>query len=206
MSTYESPGISALATAPAFAAAVAEWFPELGGRSVAVSESDITEQNIPILPLAMIAIGSETSDHNQKSNRKPTISEEILLQFWLRPDKYRRADGSESPFFGYVDTTAIRNKLLTHILDWIAPSGYKLRYRSMDIDASPLALVITFRLIHEFVWCESRETHDDCGRSIEPQVCRVAVDIKPAPTVFCGVDQTDKCDDCNAQTVSFSEP
>lgn len=126
----------------------------------------------------MVAIGNETSDHNQKSNRRPTISEEILLQFWLKPDRYRRSDGSESPFYAYIDTTSIRNKLLTHILDWIAPSGYKLRYRSMDIDASELAIVITFRFVHEFVWCESRETLDDCARSIECGLYQLSVNLK----------------------------
>lgn len=140
-------------TLPALAKAIGEWFPDLGGRSIAVSEAEVTAENVPTLPLVMVALQKETSDHAVRSNGDITITEDILIQFWSAPERYKRADGSESPFWAYYDYSAVRDALLMRMLDWKSPAGYRLRYVGMDIESDPLAVVLTFNFRHEFKWC-----------------------------------------------------
>ena len=47
---------------PALAEQIALWFPEVEGRSLAVSEVSITKENVPTLPLVMVAFINSVSE------------------------------------------------------------------------------------------------------------------------------------------------
>src|SRR5690606_38180513 len=114
------------------------------------------------LPLAMIALIDETAAHAARSNADITITERLELQFWLKNEKYRASDGSESAFYAYVDHDTIRTKLLSHVSDWISPHQAKLTYLGMGVDIDAYALVLTFRFSHTFPLCMDADvTHPD---------------------------------------------
>jgi hypothetical protein len=105
---------------PALALAVSEGFPELGGRSLAVSNVDITKANVPTLPLVMVAFARSESNQAVRSSHpnEYSITDFVVVDFWLEPDQYRRADGTATPFWSYYPYEEIRDRLLTIL--WIA--------------------------------------------------------------------------------------
>jgi hypothetical protein len=138
---------------PALAAAIAEWFPELGGRAMAVSESAVTKENIPTLPLAVVAFVRSVGDQSQVARQSQfEIVDHFVVEFWLAPEKYQRANGSDAPFWSYYNYEAIRDKLLTHMATWQAPRSARIAYRALDIEADPLAVTVTFGFISTINW------------------------------------------------------
>src|SRR5262245_8839046 len=106
---------------PALAEAVAQWFPELGGRALAVSEVTITKENVPTLPLAMVgyAHGIITGNPPQRSSKTEyNFQDWFVIEFWLEPARYKKANGSETPFWSYYPYEAIRDTLLTNLSRW----------------------------------------------------------------------------------------
>lgn len=144
-------------TIPALVEAIKTWFPEMEGRVVAVSEAEVTPENMPALPLAMVALQKITGTQNARSNARPMLTEDILVQFWLKPERERLAKGSLAPFWTYYDYDAILDRLLLGTTIWVGPRGTGLGFNSMDIEADEFAVTITFRLTHETRWCPPDE-------------------------------------------------
>jgi hypothetical protein len=138
---------------PALAEAIAEWFPELGGRSMAVAESAITKENIPTLPLAVTAFARGTGDQSEKSRQSQfDVTDYFIVEFWLPSEKYKRANGSDAPFWSYYNYEAIRDKLLSHLSTWEAPRCARIAYRTLNIEADPLAVTLTFGFVACINW------------------------------------------------------
>ena len=139
---------------PSLAEAIAEWFPELGGRALAVSEVSITKDNVPTLPLVMCAFVRGVSD---EPRYMPTgnfeITDTFIIDFWLEPARYKKANGTETPFWSYYDYEAIRDKLLTKLSRWEAPGGEGVAFRGLTIGAEPFAVTLTFTFLACFRWC-----------------------------------------------------
>lgn len=148
---------------PALAAAIATWFPELEGRSVAVSEADITKENIPTLPLVMVAFAKGVSEQPANSAQFSIImADQIIIEFWMEPSRYKKANGSETPFWSYYDYEAIRNVLLSNVINWEGPNHERFAYRALNIDATPLAVVLTFTFAVTFKWCVDDAVVERC--------------------------------------------
>jgi hypothetical protein len=148
----------------ALARAVTEWFPELNGRALPVSEALITKENVPTLPLAMIGLEREVGNHSANSDTiKP--QELFIVQFWFQPERYKTANGGETPFWAFYDYEWIRDRFLSNLILWKSPLGEKVKYRGLDIESSALAIVITFSLSHTFSFCslEDEELGLDTG-------------------------------------------
>lgn len=138
---------------PALAAAIAEWFPMLNGRAMAVSEAAVTKENIPTLPLVAVALQKTVSDQSLVSRQSQyELQDHFIVDFWLVPERYQRANGTEAPFWSYYNYEAIRDKLLTHLASWQAPRNAKIAFRDMDIDADPLFVTLTFRFVASINW------------------------------------------------------
>jgi hypothetical protein len=143
---------------PALAEQLALWFPELGGRALAVSEVSITKDNVPTLPLAMTAFIRSTA--NPPPTSKSTIYEIVdtfIVDFWLEPARYKKTNGTETPFWSYYDYEAIRDTLLTHLSRWDAPGGERIAFRGMTIEAEPLAVTLTFTFMATYRWCAPKQ-------------------------------------------------
>lgn len=139
---------------PALAESITQWFPELGGRALAVSEATITKENVPTLPLCMIAFVRSVSDQPVNVQRSTiTMSDTFVVEFWMKPERYKRANGTESPFWSYYDYEAIRNTLLSNMVEWVGPHRERCVFRSLTIEADPLAVVLTFQFLATYQWC-----------------------------------------------------
>ena len=142
------------ATLPALAKAIADWFPELNGRSLAVSEAKITRDNIPTLPLVMVSLLRELGYHSVKTGRAEP-EEQIVVEFWFAPVKYTNGtNSSETPFWAFYDYDTLRDRLMTHLKHWHSPRGERIEYFAMDVDSDQFATTITFQLRHKFTFCE----------------------------------------------------
>jgi hypothetical protein len=143
---------------PALADAVADWFPELEGRSVAVSDSAVTKENVPTLPLVVVALARSTSDPPTKSRTEVfDVVDSFVVEFWLAPVRGKKRDGTELPFWSYYPYEYIRDNLLTNVVRWTPPEvGMIIAYRSMTIEADQFAVTITFSFDAHFRWCPSK--------------------------------------------------
>ena len=139
---------------PALAEQISLWFPELGGRALAVSEVSITKENVPTLPLAMVAFIRSTADPPQRSSHDMfEIVDTFIVDFWLEPARYKKANGTETPFWSYYDYEAIRDKLLANLTRWETPGGERIAFRGLVIEAEPFAVTLTFTFMATYRWC-----------------------------------------------------
>jgi hypothetical protein len=139
---------------PALAEQIALWFPELGGRALAVSEVSITKENVPTLPLAMVAFVRSVG--NPPPNSRQTtfeMGDTFIVDFWLEPAMYKKVNGTETPFWSYYDYEKIRDTLVGNIVRWETPGGEIIAYRGMVIEAEPFAVTLTFTFLATFRWC-----------------------------------------------------
>lgn len=147
---------------PALADAIAEWFPELGGRALAVSEVTVNKENIPTLPLAMVAFVRGTGDQSTGSRQTIfNLEDAFIIEFWLEPARYKKKDGSQTPFWSYYDYEAIRDTLLENMSRWEAPHGERPAYRGLNIEADELAVTLTFAFVAAMRWCTSTSVPPD---------------------------------------------
>jgi hypothetical protein len=148
---------------PALAEQIAIWFPELGGRSLAVSDANITKENVPTLPLCMVAFARGTGDPPARTNTDIfDATDTFVVEFWLEPSRYKKSNGSETPFWSYYDYEAIRDTLLSHVAFWETPGGERIGYRNLTIEADALAVTLTFGFVATYRWCAAPPPKPDC--------------------------------------------
>ena len=128
---------------------------------LAVSEVTITKANVPTLPLAMVAFIRGTANPPISNPDMFEITDAFLVEFWLEPARYKRANGTETPFWSYYDYESVRDKLLTCIAGWETPGGERIAYRELVIDAEELAVTLTFRFTATFRWCPLKVDHGE---------------------------------------------
>ena len=147
-----------------------EWFPELEGRAVAVSNSDpFTPQTMPSLPLAIVALVEEDYGSGDSLN---TV---WAVEFMFPPSRYLLKGGGESPFWTHFDYTPLRDILLEHL-----PSLGKVRLLRMEMDSDPAAVYISFRIRRESRWC-SPEPQPSCEPKLTGGGVEVTVKALPRP-------------------------
>lgn len=138
----------------ALAAKVAETFPELGGRCIAVSEVEPfnSKSNVPTLPVAFTALVAEAATQSARGG-PIEISSDILLTFIYAPQKYQMEDRRDSPFFAFYDYESIRDRFLEMAVDWASPGGGSISYRSLDVESDEFGVWITLRFNILERWC-----------------------------------------------------
>lgn len=138
---------------------IARSFPDLEGRALAVSDATITAENVPSLPIAIVAFAKGVSGQPPSVVKTTaTFTDTFIVEFWLKPERYKKKDCSETPFWSYYDYEGIRNKLLGCLKRRLGPIGEKIVYQGMTQEASPFAVVLTFTFTAQFQAC-----FDDCG-------------------------------------------
>jgi hypothetical protein len=147
---------------PALADALKSWFPELDRRAVPVAEMQITKENVPQLPLAVVALVSETATPPQRSPAdRFDITIEFLIEFWMQPQRIPNANGGETPFWDYYPYEKVRDKLLTKMARWEAPNCEHISFRSMGIEADSMAVTLTFRFRAIYGWAAKHNEYGD---------------------------------------------
>lgn len=146
---------------PTLAEQLALWFPEAGGRALAVSEVSITKENVPTLPLIMTAFIRSMAKPPVSNREIFDITDTFIIDFWLEPARYKKANGTETPFWSYYDYESIRDKLLTNMAAWEPPGGERVSYHGLKIEAEPLAVTLTFTFGADFRWCPLKKEQGD---------------------------------------------
>lgn len=152
---------------------VARWIPELEGRSVAVTDSEITKENRPSLPFAQLALNREDVDHAHKTNRNPDISDDFIIELWLKLVKYKDAKTqTETPWWAYYPYERIRDLLVSRILQESSErQNWGIRYISMDVSADAGAVILTFRFSRNYTWCPDKVEDDGEPISLSYSIC-----------------------------------
>ena len=145
---------------PALAEQLALWFPEVNGRALAVSEVSVTKEYVPTLPLVMTAFMRSTADPPMNADMFEVV-DVFIVDFWLEPERYKRANGTETPFWSYYDYEGIRDTLLSNIVRWEPPGGERIAFRELTIEAEPFAVTLTFRFTATFRWCPIKTEHGE---------------------------------------------
>jgi hypothetical protein len=160
--------VKATETLLAVAAQLREWLPELGGRALAVTEAEVTKDNVPTLPLAMVAPLIQNFTHN--GGMEMTVAEEFMIEIWLKPDRIKGENG-ETPFWSYYEYNKFRDKLFTKFGAWRTPQNGTLVFVSMDVESNYLATVLSFRMRAQYVICVD-EDELECPAEITFSLCQ----------------------------------
>lgn len=144
-----------------------EWFPEVKGRAFAVADAEITKENIPNLPVAMIAL-LRAPPGNRNGVRTPNAVDNIAIEFWWPPIKAKKADGSESPFYAYYDYETLRRRLAARMSRYAGETGTQFKYAGMDVEATPFAVIIQFvYTVDTMLYCEDDDDGSDEGQPFD---------------------------------------
>lgn len=156
---------------PNIARNVALWFPELAGRSLAVSEADITEQNMPTLPLCMVALANVDAEKWvwQSAASRTELADNFMVEFWLESVKLRKADGSETPFWAFYNYEDFRDRLLTEIVRYVGPRGQRVEFLKMTVESLPYAVILSFQFRSHLKWC-ANEIPNEPGDGLQAQI------------------------------------
>lgn len=184
---------------PRVAREMAALVPELEGRSVAVSEADITRENMPTLPLCMVALvrmdGVNWSWEAANAERK--LFDDFIIEFWLKPKKQLRADGTESPFWAFYDYEKWRDRILGWATGFYGPRGQRLEFRNMTVESDEYAVVLSFRFRAHYNWCRTEDDEEPTiiGRNAKviPALCQPVQECCPEDC-----EKPKECDACSS--------
>jgi hypothetical protein len=175
-------------TLPAFAVALREWMPQLGDRAIAVSDGDVTSENVPTLPLAIVAPLRQNFTH---VGQRVTVEEIFTAELWLEPAREKSKEG-ESPFWSYYPFNRLRNQLFNKLSTWRSPQNGTVALNYMDFESSSLATVVAFRLT---------ATYDICRDDDEWEApAEIVFDLCPPKSPVCKPGQAEEKDPCHAST------
>lgn len=182
---------------PAVALEMSRLFPELEGRAVAVSEANVTKENLPTLPACMVAlVRTDAVGWNWRAaNGDNELFDDFVVEFWLKPERIKRADGSESPFWAFYDYEPFRDRVLNWMTGYQGPSKQRLEFRNMEVDSDQYAVVLSFRFRAHYNWCR---TQDDEEPSIIGRNASVTANICQPRPVCCPepCEKPKECDPC----------
>lgn len=175
---------------PDLAEAIKGWFPELKGRVLAVSEADVTAENVPTLPLCMLALVRETADHSWRhSIGNIDLQEVFMVEFWLPPERHKTEGGGETPFWTFYDYPGWRDRFLKHLTmeGWEDETGHRIQYTGMTIDADHFAVVLTFSFVNHSSWCPPEDQDNDCkpAHLVDGKAPKLSFSLEPAGQLPC---------------------
>lgn len=176
-------------TLPAVAKQLAIWMPQLEDRAMAVTDGEVTKENIPTLPCAIVA---PLRQEFTNSGQTLTVEEEFTIELWLEPER-AKSRKSESPFWAYYPFNLLRNQLFTKLSTWRTPQNGVVRLNSMIVESSSLATVVAFRATATYNVCND----DDEWES----PAEISFNLCQPKSQVCGpVPTEEKKDPCLAST------
>lgn len=181
-----------LATLPALAKEIALWFPTLNGRAFAVADAAITKENVPTLPVCMLALLKAPANDKSMWNR-PCIDETFVVEFWFPPERVKRQDGSETPFYSFYDYDTLLARMLSLTAQWISPHGQRISYKGIDVEATQFATIIQFTFVHSYFPCLSER--DDCVPDMDGRPVQLTFELM-CPSGQCETEEETTTDNC----------
>jgi len=179
---------------PALAEQLKVWFPDVGDRAAAVSEIAINRENIPTLPLILVAFQRSESQQLRRSySEEFELTDTFIVELWMEPNRIKRPDNSETPFWSYYPYEEIRDVMLTNMTRWIGPGGQRASFRNLTIEADSFAVVMSFTFTTTFQWCAHYNDNGEPITKIGFRLCTPAACL-PAPCFEQEMD--DKCRPC----------
>lgn len=143
--------VEVVETLPAVAALLREWLPEMKGKVVAITEAEVTKDNVPELPIGLVY--PLRQDFTQRNNgTSVTVEEEFVVEIWLEPAREKTKHG-ESPFWSYYEYNTFRNKMFARFAGTRTPQNGAYTFISMDVESNFLATVIAFRMKATYELC-----------------------------------------------------
>lgn len=182
-------------TLVALAAHIAREFPELNGRSIAVSEVEPfrDKTNVPPLPMALVALVGEQNDASGRGGASTiNINDDVLLQFMFEPVKYSTASGADTPFFAFYDYEALRDRLLQTLRDWRTPRNHSVSFNTLAVESDELAVYIAMRLTIKGTVCSGAT--DAIQFTIDTNISQPRGLCEPCDTLPAECDLTPVCD------------
>ena len=169
---------------------VAQWLPALGGRTMAVSDAEVTKENTPTLPIALGLIDRETVAHNPQSSADPVITDAFTIELWLENTKYKIGD-AQSAFWAYRDHEPVRDILWSQLRRKQARERGQNLYQfvSMDVGVDTFAVVLTFRFNRIYTWCEPDELPAFVISGVTSTVCPISTECEKP----CDDEPNDTC-------------
>ncbi|UPT53288.1 hypothetical protein [Synechococcus phage Ssp-JY38] len=146
-------------TLPFVAEILRRFLPELKGRAFPVTEAEITKDNVPTLPLGMVAPLRQDFTHN--GGLRVTVVENFILEIWLEPARIKGEKG-ETPFWSYYEYNAFRDRLFALFAAIRSPQGGTFRFVSMDVDSTYLATMLSFRMTATYDTCVNQQELEKC--------------------------------------------
>jgi hypothetical protein len=170
-------------TLPAVAALLREHIPALLGRAIPVTEALVTQDNIPKLPLAIVA--PLIQNFTQTTNDRMTVAEDFVIEVWLEP----RMENNSTALWAYYNYNKFRNDLFNLFGSWRTPTNGAVRFISLDVESNLLATVMTFRM---------RATYDveaDADELEEPAIISFNLCTPASPVCLpeCEQQEQDPC-------------
>lgn len=170
---------------PAVADRLRAHMPQLAGRALAVSEADATKDNVPTLPIAIVAPLVQNFTHN--GEYRMTVNEEFVIEVWMPPEREKTIEGGETPFWSYYAYNAFRDQLFDLFAAWRTPQNGTVRFVSMGVESNFLATVLTFRL---------RATYDICSDNQDVEApAQITLSLCAPATKICEppCEEQEKC-------------
>lgn len=133
--------------------ALASWFPELEGRVVAVSETEITLENVPTFPIAIVAFIRGDGKDSWKGNAPAECSDEYLIQYIVKSERYKLNGTTELPFWKFFNFEPKRRILCSRLKGWVSPVSGRWEYKSCDVESSTTDISLSFRFVHHHMLC-----------------------------------------------------
>ena len=146
---------------PEIAAKIAEWYPWLHGRSLAVSDDDISANNMPTLPIAMVASNEVgVLDGHINNNKAPFLYDDFVVEFWLAVERHKK-DKSETPFFAFYDYYKTLQSLFYHLGRLAEERKSKFEFVSYTPSTTEKVVILTYRFRQRFCLEEPEDMQEE---------------------------------------------
>ena len=131
-------------------------FPELNGRSIAVSEIEPfkDKREVPPLPIAVVALApGGTGEQNKHGGGRVRMTDNFVIEFIVKSERYKD-ERRVLPFYSFYNYEKVRTRLLSGLRSWTSENNIGVSYKSIGVESDQFAVYITITVSMTFDWCD----------------------------------------------------